>query len=342
MRIKVISNILEFENLEEDWNRLFRSKDNYSTFQSFEFNYFSWKFLLNKSNNILSIVVLYDGTTIKSILPFYIDRRLKLRFINDIHADFCDYLTDIEIDFDLVVKELKSNFTIRHFYLINLRTNSCVLENKLPDYCKILTSSEYLTLPLEKTDSFPSNFTQFVYRQKRRLKRILKKYPTGILELISYPENDFPLKEIQELRKKMIDSSVRKQDFLDADFLNLIKVLYDSKKLKISVIKLDNQISALSFFFQRKDEYSFWIDMFDEKQMINLYHNTLFIKTITEQQTAVFNFGRGNYSYKIQNFSPKIEPLFSVNIFRSDFSLKIYQLKLFLITFVKSVFRKIK
>ena len=82
----------------------------------------------------------------------------------------------------------------------------------------------------------------------------------------------------------MIDSSVRKQDFLDADFLNLIKVLYDSKKLKISVIKLDNQISALSFFFQRKDEYSFWIDMFDEKQMINLYHNTLFVKTMTQKQ----------------------------------------------------------
>ena len=342
MQIKVISNILAFKDLEEDWNRLFKNNNNYSIFQSFEFNYFSWKFALSKSNNILSIVVLHEGNAIKSILPFYIDRRLKLRFINDIHADFCDYLTDIEIDFDLVVKELKSNFTIRHFHLINLRTNACILENKLPDYCKILTSSAYLTLPLEKTDSFPSNFTQFVYRQRRRLKRILKKYPTGLLELISYPENDFPLKEIQELRKKMIDHSVRRKDFLDTDFLNLIKSLYNSKKLKISVLKVDNQISAISFFFQKKNEYSFWIDMFDEKQMINLYHNTLFIKTITEKQTALFNFGRGNYSYKNQNFLPKIEQLFSINIFRNNYSFKFYQLKLFLITFVKSVFRKIK
>ena len=114
------------------------------------------------------------------------------------------------------------------------------------------------------------------------------------------------------------------------------------KKLKISVLKVDNQISAISFFFQRKNEYSFWIDLFDEKQMINLYHNTLFIKTITEKQTALFNFGRGNYSYKNQNFLPKIEQLFSINIFRNNYSLKFYQLKLFLITFVKSVFRKIK
>ena len=77
---------------------------------------------------------------------------------------------------------------------------------------------------------------------------------------------------------------------------------------------------------KKKNEYSFWIDMFDEKQMINLYHNTLFIKTITEKQTAVFNFGRGNYSYKNQNFSPKIEQLFSINIFRNNYSLKFYQL----------------
>ena len=198
---------------------------------------------------------------------------------------------------------MQSKFTIRYFNLINLRTDSCILENKLPNYCKLLPSSEYSTLLLEKTNSFPSNFTQFVYRQRRRLKRILKKYPTGIIELISSPENDFPLKEIQELRKKMIDFSVRKKDFLDTDLLHLIKGLYNSKKLKISVLKVDNQISAISFFFQRKNEYSFWIDMFDEKQMINLYHNTLFIKTITEKQTSLFNFGRGNYSYKNQNSS---------------------------------------
>jgi len=342
MNLKVISNILDFKNLEEDWNTLFRTKNNYSTFQSFEFNYFSWKYDLSKSKNILSIVVLYDGNTIKSILPFYIDKRLRLRFINDLHADFCDYLTDIEINFNEVVKELKSKFTIRYFNLINLRTDSCILENKLPNYCKLLPSSEYSTLLLEKTNSFPSNFTQFVYRQRRRLKRIIKKYPTGILELVSFPENNFPLKEIQELRKKMIDFSVRKKDFLDTDLLHLIKGLYNSKKLKISVLKVDNQISAISFFFQRKNEYSFWIDMFDEKQMINLYHNTLFIKTITEKQTALFNFGRGNYSYKNQNFLPKIEQLFSINIFRNNYSFKFYQLKLFLITFVKSVFRKIK
>ena len=114
MEIKIIRDILDFKNLQEDWNIIFRN-NNYSIFQSFEFNYFSWKFALSKSNNILSIVVLSEGNDIKSILPFYIDRRLKLRFINDTHADFCDYLTDIEVDFNLVVKELRSNFSIRYF-----------------------------------------------------------------------------------------------------------------------------------------------------------------------------------------------------------------------------------
>ena len=45
---------------------------------------------------------------------------------------------------------MQSKFTIRYFNLINLRTNSCILENQLPNYCKLIPSSEHSILQLEK------------------------------------------------------------------------------------------------------------------------------------------------------------------------------------------------
>mgnify|MGYP000350625355 FL=1 len=223
MKIKVIGNISDFKNLEEDWNILFRLKNNYSTFQSFEFNYFSWKYDLSKSRNILSIVVLYDDNSIKSILPFYIDRRLRLRFINDIHADFCDCLTDIEIDFDEIVKQLNSNFKIKYFNLINLRTDAYILEKKLPDYCKLTLSSEYSILQLGK-GVFPDNYSQYKSKQKTEFRRIIKKHKDKKHELIDCNISDFPISEIETLRDDMIQLGLRDylfQNHLSCNFLQI-------------------------------------------------------------------------------------------------------------------------
>ena len=88
MKIKIIKNINEFQNLKTDWDRLFVAV-NCSVFQSFEFNYFSWKTELSKNtNNQLAISVVKNEEEIIAIFPFYIDAKKQLRFINDIHARF--------------------------------------------------------------------------------------------------------------------------------------------------------------------------------------------------------------------------------------------------------------
>jgi hypothetical protein len=59
-------------------------------------------------------------------------------------------------------------------------------------------------------------------------------------------------------------------------------------------------------------------------KMINLYHNTLFIKNITEFSDATFNFGRGAYNYKNQNFSPKVYVLEEFSTFNSSLEKNIF------------------
>ena len=68
----------------------------------------------------------------------------------------------------------------------------------------------------------------------------------------------------------------------------------------------------------------------------------IFIKEITKKSDAYFNFGRGDYSYKIQNFAPDISTLFNVNIFKNKFQLINFRIKHILLTFVKWLYRKIK
>ena len=79
--------------------------------------------------------------------------------------------------------------------------------------------------------------------------------------------------------------------------------------------------------------YSFWIDLYKNQQMINIYHNTSIIKLLTNKESIDFkkndlssksdiinfDFGRGTYDYKMQNFIPKIVQTQNIYYFRSNF-----------------------
>ncbi len=99
MKIEHISDIDSFLDLEDDWNSL-HIKSNTTIFQSYNFNYLSWKHQLSKdSRNKLCILVNKYKDYIDCIFPFYLNKRNQLKFINDIHMDFCDIISTREIDF---------------------------------------------------------------------------------------------------------------------------------------------------------------------------------------------------------------------------------------------------
>ena len=97
MKIRIISEIKELYSIKDDWDDLY-SKADYSTIQSFEFNYYSWLTELSKAKgNQLCVILLTTNERACAILPLYIDFKKRLRFINDKHADFCDVLyKDVE------------------------------------------------------------------------------------------------------------------------------------------------------------------------------------------------------------------------------------------------------
>ena len=265
MKVKVLNNNSQILEIKEDWNKLF-NKGSYSVFQSFDFCYES---SLEKN---LFIICLIEDNEIIEIWPCEIINR-KLRFINDTHADFCDIITSSNSN--AVVDYLKDLNLFGSLRFINLKADSLV-KNKLSKviFYDLRNSINYSVLSLTKTDAFPANFNHFVYRQKRRLKRILNKYSTNHI-LYTSSDSKFPLNEIINLKNQMISIKSRGNEFLDKSFLRFSERLFNSGKLIVSKIELEGKVVAISLLFKSDNYYSFWIDLYTDLKMINLFYYSL-------------------------------------------------------------------
>ena len=144
----------------------------------------------------------------------------RLRFINDIHTDFCDILVTKKIEFNNVLKSL--NF-INSYSFINLNKNSHLLKIIDVNHFSYVQKHQsfYSYLNLEK-GNFPQNHLMLKSKQKSEFRRIAKKHIDSIHLVLSASNHAFPINEINTLRNKMVSSKTRKTSFLNLKILKLI------------------------------------------------------------------------------------------------------------------------
>ena len=343
MKIRIISEIQEFFEHKDQWDAIFNNHD-YSFFQSFEFNYYSWIYELSKNNlNRLCIISIKNNGLVSAIFPFYIDSKRRLRFINDKHADFCDVLLDEKIDFETILSEIRDNFNFNSVHLINCTKDSFLFKlfksNKLK-YSLLIPNAKYSDIAIFE-GSFPNNVIRYKSKQKTEFRRVKKKNVGKDHYILQKDDNsDFPINEIYKLRERIIKLRLRKDNFLDEGRLLLLRELYNSNRILISLVKTKGNTHAISFISRNKNDYLFWIDMYDNSKMINIYNYILFIEKISLNNTVNINFGRGVYDYKIENFKPDIKQLFAVYIYKNKFKLSLFTFVERIINFLKSIYKK--
>ena len=339
MKIEIIDNINKFSEIESKWNKIY-DIGNYTFFQSFHYNFYAWKnILFEDSFNKLNIILVYHEQTIVAICPFYIDKLKRLRFINDIHTDFCDILVTKKIEFNNVLKSL--NF-INSYSFINLNKNSHLLKIIDVNHFSYVQKHQsfYSYLNLEK-GSFPQNHLILKSKQKSEFRRIAKKHIDSIHLVLSASNHTFPVNEINTLRNKMISSKIRKTSFLNLKILKLIELLYINNELIISMIKNDYCIQAISFVLKKDNNYLFWIDMYDSSKMINIFNYIKFISKMSSKKDVNIHFGRGDYFYKLNNFKPKIENLQHVYIFFNNLDLFYFKIKSMILNIIRKAYKTI-
>ena len=99
-----------------------------------------------------------------------------------------------------------------------------------------------------------------------------------------------------------------------------MKELFNSNIILVSIVR-NNNVHAISFILRNNNEYLFWIDMYDNTKMINIFNYISFIESVSCENSVKINFGRGVYDYKILNFKPDIKQLFAVYLFKNKFQL---------------------
>jgi len=63
------------------------------------------------------------------------------------------------------------------------------------------------------------------------------------------------------------------------------------------------------------NSFMFWIDLFDNLQMINISSYIRFMESVSLEKALAIDFGRGRYFYKSSNFNPKYHKLHQIEIF---------------------------
>ena len=211
MKIEIIRHNTRFLDIKKCWENLF-DLGGYSVFQSFAFNYHSWDVDLSKDiRNQLAIVLVTKDERVVALFPFYVDAKQQLRFINDIHADFCDCISIETIDVSQLFFHIKMKIDFKGIRLINLKEDSRVktyLQNiQLPNSLH-LPFERYALTELEE-GNFPDNYSEFKSKQVSEFRRIEKKNNDKTHVVLSVENQEFPERTILNLKEKMINIKMK-------------------------------------------------------------------------------------------------------------------------------------
>ena len=222
MKVQIINKKSKLVELSSDWKRL-NSLYNSKIFSCYDYII---SVIDSKNYNLFILVVFDSSDRIISILPMH-KKNNFLFFLNYEHSDYCEIIGPTQcLDKSFFQTIIKQN-NLRGIIFNNLISPISNLNTFKSNSCSFLN--------LKKTKNFPSNFTHLVYRQRRRLSRILNKY-NYTHQIIKYPEN-FPQGVINDIKNDMISRGIRPEKFLDNYMLNLIKSLYEKNILIISCVK---------------------------------------------------------------------------------------------------------
>jgi len=345
MKIKVINKIEDLLLIKEDWDELF-IKGDYSPFQSFDFNYYSWKHeLISDNRNQLAITIISKNKGVVAIFPFYIDSNKQLRFINDLHFDFCDFISIESINFSEVYDYLKQEVDFKSMRLINIKKEANIYKavSELNTINIVVKSiSEYSIVNIDK-GIFPYNVPHYRSHQKHRINKVIRKNNDKQSVIASHQQHSFPKKEILLLKEKMISLGIRKDNFLTNERLLLIECLYNSGIIILHIMKDKDKINSINILLKKSPrEFMFWIDLFDDSKIINISSYINFMKSSSLEQSVIINFGRGRYSYKVSNFLPEFHKLHQMYIFSNKWQKLMFLIVNQIRSLLLSMYKKIK
>lgn len=336
MNYKISHTLEDAQKLKEGWKELYNQLPELSPFQSYEFNYYSWQYFL-KNEGELFILSFYEANKLVAIFPTYIDRSKTLRFINDIHVDFCDILNNSTTPFKLfktVEKIVSESAQISSVQLINLENESTASQLNYHFKKRKSLKSIIQHSVLEITGGeLKESLKHLTSNERGKLKRLQKLNN----DYTFYFNDDFNKSDILKLREEMVRLGKRNHQFLNGGFLSLIVKMKEKDFLQISSLK-SNKLLAVSFVLKRANKYLIWVGAYENKPFLYLAQYIHILEHLKAGDTI--SFGRGTYDYKMRNFNPVMKNLYVFKYNKTYYGFIIHSLQSFTKSIVKSLLKK--
>jgi hypothetical protein len=320
--IQIITDELEFKNLEVQWNELYEKSICRTPFQSFHFNWTSWTNFQNKQKKNKLWIITQNGKQKKlhGILPFYIDKNGILRFINDLHVDFCDGLFDNNLNIHITLKKITEliikDKKIKGVDFLNL-THKSIIFPYFKSFLKqafVFSTTEHSYLPSIKETNIELS-AHLRSKERNELVNANKVNKDNSYKIYRCETDAFPYDKLIEIRNNMRNNGIRVPTFYGEDFMNLSRILYENRLMVISITQIDNLITSASTIISdhEKKWYMFWISMYNsDVKLINIFNNNQFINSQISDKETIIDFGRGGYDYKFRNYLPIVHNVYQL------------------------------
>lgn len=348
-----VYNEKNISKLEQVWNEIYASNPNHTPFQSYEYNIIAWTNL--GSSGKLHVIALprQDNHRLQAIFPCYLDDTGILRFINDIHTDFCGPLIhpDYEYDFQLyseLADYVLQTQEIKGFVFDNLKADSYLL-SAFPYCCRgsivrMTNAWSKVKIPSCHASELCSKLPSLAAKQRNELKKAIKEMQNASFHLYTIDKQPYPEKIINSLIIDMQEAGLRHEAYFSDGFKKLISDCYNAGVLSVSVVKENSVPVSAHLYYINNREIVDWVVLYTKGKCQTW--NTLFtMQSLAETGGGVFNFARGLYDYKVKKFRPVMHNLYRISYSKSKLGQFVNWMeccKYYLKTILKPIIRRQK
>lgn len=317
--IDIITTEEGLASLRQEWEDLERF-ESVRVFQTYAWCEQTWKHILSKEQDSKLWILRWfqAGRKDTVIFPFYIDQKATLRFLMDCNSDTCDAVYGECGDRHWCYKEVADTILnepmIRTIQFQKLNGDSELL-NQLGVFLPatiVYKDNAYSWVKSEQCDDFIVGQRQMRSKDKADLKAIRRKAEKYTLQVLSAEKGDlFPVDEIKYLRSEMLKLRLRKTCPFSDKAIEFIKKVYTENYVDVILLREGDEVKALNFVLKKQKNYLSWVFLYTDART----STSMYVKLLTEwakEQSLVFDFGVGVYSYKIGTFRPEMALTYSL------------------------------
>jgi hypothetical protein len=301
-------------------------------FQTWDYNFLWYKSYVDEVDQLF--IIGYGSLSNPIfILPCYINLQGRLKLLQTGSSDFLDAVYNHNVEFNVIMKKcfeaIDFDNKIKIVDLINLSAKSPIINyapfalNKRKCFIYQNTIHTYIPYYL-----FEENKIHKLIPSKKngKLNKISKQFNLTT-KLFNANNDDFPINHINELLEKMNNAGIRQASSFEKT-LDYFQKLYSLKHIFFVIQYENDKVMAASCLVKIKsDELLIWNDYFDPTyKEINLYKYLWLINYCKLNQFTI-NFGTGVYPYKISNFVPINQSLFSLLYTKSNYHFSKFLIK---------------